>query len=90
MHFIDKMDFAWTGDFECLKQFTKEFLKSHGDWSQPGGDKKVFACNYLTMTWRKSKQVKKSDEVKRQICDASRKCFETTQVWGNHCRLKRA
>ena len=73
MHFIDKINIAWTGDFECLKQFTNEFLKLHGDWSQPGGDKKVFACNYLTMTWRKSKQVliiegEKSDEVKRQIC----------------------
>ena len=50
MHFIDKINIAWTGDFECLKQFTNEFLKLHGDWSQPGGDKKVFACNYLTMT----------------------------------------
>ena len=47
MHFIDKINIAWTGDFECLKQFTNEFLKLHGDWSQPGGDKKVFACNYL-------------------------------------------
>ena len=73
MQFIDKINIAWTGDFECLKQFTNEFLKLHGDWSQPGGDKKVFACNYLTMTWRKTKQVlviegEKSDEVKRQIC----------------------
>ena len=73
MHFIDKINIAWTGDFECLKQFTKEFLKLHGDWSQPGGDKKVFACNYSTMTWRKTKQVliiegEKSDELKRQIC----------------------
>ena len=94
MHFIDEVNIAWTGDFECLKQFTNDFLKLHGGWSQPGGDKKVFACNYLTMTWRKTRQVliiegEKSDEVKRQIYMEMLR-DDSSLGATMHCILKRA
>ncbi len=73
MNFIDKINLTWTGNFDCLKQFTNKLLKLDGDWTQPGGNKKVFTSSHLTMRWRKTKQVltiegEKSDEVKRQIC----------------------
>ncbi len=82
MNFIDKINLAWTGDFDCLKQFTNEFLKLDGDWTQPCGDKKVFTSSHLTMTWRKTKQVltiesEKSNEVKAKFVW---KCFEITQI----------
>ena len=39
------LSFAWTGDFESLKQLVGENLKLVGSWSQPGGDKKVFSSS---------------------------------------------
>ena len=50
------LSFAWTGDFESLKQLVGENLKLVGFWSQPGGDKKVFSSSTnVSITWRKNK-----------------------------------
>ena len=50
------LSFAWTGDFESLKQLVGENLKLVGSWSQPGGDKKVFSSSTnVSITWRKNK-----------------------------------
>ena len=50
------LGFAWTGDFESLKQFVDKNLKLVGSWSQPGGDKKVFSSDAnVTIIWRKNK-----------------------------------
>ena len=50
------LSFAWTGDFESLKQLVGENLKLVGSWSQPEGDKKVFSSSTnMSITWRKNK-----------------------------------
>ena len=74
MSVINNISLAWTGDFESLKQFTAHVLKLDGDWTQPGGDKKVFASGDITLIWRKTKYLlsvdgRKSVEVKKRICE---------------------
>ena len=50
------LSFAWTGDFESLKQFVGENLKLVGSWSQPEGDKKVFnSVTSVSIIWRKNR-----------------------------------
>ena len=36
---------ALSGDFDSLKKFISEDLKSDGNWEQPGGDKKTTTLN---------------------------------------------
>ena len=55
--FSDYLSIAWTGDYESLKHFVSELLKIDGIWSHPGGDKKLFTSEYVTISWRKSKNV---------------------------------
>ena len=74
MSVINNISLAWTGDFKSLKQFTADVLKLNGDWTQPGGDKKVFANGDITLIWRKTKYLlsvdgRKSVEVKKRICE---------------------
>ena len=45
----------WAGEFESLKQFVAVSLKRKDVWSQPGGDKKVFALEDVSIIWRKIK-----------------------------------
>ena len=50
------LSFAWTGDFESLKEFVGENLKLVGSWSQPNGDKKIFSSvSNVSIIWRKNK-----------------------------------
>ena len=72
--FIENISVAWTGDFDSLKQFSNEVLKLDGEWTQPGGDKKVFTFGNSVIVWRKNKgilniDVERSDEIKRRICE---------------------
>ena len=72
--FIENISVAWTGDFDSLKQFSNEVLKLDGEWTQPGGDKKVFTFGNSVMVWRKNKGIlnidgERSDEIKRRICE---------------------
>ena len=48
---------VWSGDFDSLKQFVADSLKLKGVWSQPGGDKKVFATEDVSIIWRKNKNL---------------------------------
>ena len=71
---INNISLAWTDDFNSLKQFTADVLKLNGEWTQPGGDKKVFASGDITLIWRKTKYLLsvdggKSMEVKKRICE---------------------
>ena len=40
---------VWSEDFDSLKQFVADSLKLKGVWSQPGGDKKVFATEDVSI-----------------------------------------
>ena len=40
--FTEYLSFAWSGEFDSLKDFVKEILMLDGQWTQPGGDKKLF------------------------------------------------
>ncbi len=65
---------AWSGDFESLKLFLKEDLKFNGTWMQPGGDKKLFSSENLTISWRRDKSIlsfegEKVDGLKKDLCD---------------------
>ena len=44
------------GDLLSLKQFVNETLKLEGQWSQPGGEKKVFTSGTNTISWRKKRK----------------------------------
>ena len=46
---------TWTIDFLLLKSFVCNTMKLQGDWTQPGGDKKVFIGKSFRITWRKGK-----------------------------------
>ena len=61
------------GDFESLKQFVADSLKLKGVWSQPGGDKKVFATEDVSTIWRNNKNLlfiegAKANQLKREVC----------------------
>jgi hypothetical protein len=69
----DHLQIAWTGDFLSLKQFVNENLKLQGQWSQPGGDKKVFTTGTNSISWQKSRkdlQFKGTDAelLKHSVC----------------------
>ena len=64
---------VWSGDFDSLKQFVADSLKLKGVWSQPGGDKKVFATEDVSIIWRKNKNLlfiegAKANQLKREVC----------------------
>ena len=54
---MEHLNIAWSGDFGSLKQFFKDVLNFGGEWSQPGGDKKVFTLRKSSISWRKSKSL---------------------------------
>ena len=54
---FEKLCFAWSGDYESLKQFVKDDLNLEGTWSQPGGDRKLFTLGDSTILWKKNKNV---------------------------------
>ena len=71
--FSNYLQIAWTGDLLSLKQFVSETLKLEGQWSQSGGDKKVFTSGTNTISWRKKRkdlQFKGTDAdlLKRTVC----------------------
>ena len=49
---FEKLCFAWSGDYESLKQFGKDDLNLEGTWSQPGGDRKLFTLGDSTILWK--------------------------------------
>ena len=42
--------FAWTGDFESLKQLDAENLKVVDSWSHPGGEKKLLSSENASIS----------------------------------------
>ena len=50
------LGFAWVGDFDSLKIFIKESLQVDGIWTQPGGDRKVFTADDLSILWKKKQE----------------------------------
>ncbi|CAB4020864.1 Hypothetical predicted protein, partial [Paramuricea clavata] len=54
---LDNLSIAWTGDFDSLRKFTSNELKLDGNWEQPGGDKKIFNSENISITWRKAKSI---------------------------------
>jgi hypothetical protein len=52
-----KLCLAWDGDFESLKIFTLNVLQLTGLWTSPGGDKKVFTSDFVSLKWSKNKKV---------------------------------
>ena len=72
--FIKNLSLAWTGEFDSLKEFVKDSLKLDGEWSQPGGDRKVFTFGDSSIIWRKNKRLlsvngEESSEIRKQICE---------------------
>ena len=70
----ENLCFAWSGDFESLKLFIKEDLKLDGTWSHPGGDKKLFSTENITISWRRSKSIlwlkgENADGLMKNLCD---------------------
>ena len=64
---------TWTGDYLSLKSFVCNTMKLQGDWTQPGGDKKVFTGKSFRITWRKGKKLLNfegidSNKIKRAFC----------------------
>ena len=43
------LSLAWIGDFDSLKYFVKDNLTLDGTWVQPGGDKKLFTLDHVTI-----------------------------------------
>ena len=70
----ENLCFAWSGDFESLKLFIKEDLKLDRTWSHPGGDKKLFSTENITISWRRSKSIlwlkgENADGLMKNLCD---------------------
>ena len=70
---FEKLCFAWSGDYESLKQFVKDDLNLEGTWSQPGGDRKLFTLGDSTILWKKNKNVLRLDgaranEIMQSLC----------------------
>ena len=69
----NSLELAWRGDFQSLKSFVCNNIKLQGDWTQPGGDKKVFTGKSFCITWRKGKKLLNlegtdSNKVKHALC----------------------
>ena len=79
----EKLSFAWTGDFDLLKQFVSENLKLDGTWSQLGGDKKLFTFEDSMIIWRKNKNLlsfdgEKASDVIKELCQLI--CTDSSEV----------
>ncbi len=46
-----------TGDYESLKCLVKNYLNITGDWVSPGGEKKTFHGDNITISWLKNKKL---------------------------------
>lgn len=71
---MENLGIGWSGDFNSLKQFVNDALKLVGEWSQPGGDRKVFTFGNSSISWRKSKSFlqlegEESITIKKKICE---------------------
>ena len=70
----ENLCFAWSGDFESLKLLLKEDLKLDGTWSHPGGDKKLFSAENITISWRRNKSIlllegENAGSLMKNLCD---------------------
>ena len=54
---LSNLKLSWTGDLESLKTFVEGNLNLQGTWSQPGGEKKLFVAENLTVKWLKNKKL---------------------------------
>ena len=84
--FTEKLCFAWTGDLVLLKQFVSEKLNLDGSWEQPGGDRKVFKCEDLTITWKKNKNLlciegERAKDITEDLCKII--CSEYSGILGS-------
>ena len=74
MAWTSGLSLAWSGDFDSLKEFICKTCDFVGNWSQPGGDKKVFSFNDdSSISWRKSKKVlsfngPQASQLMRDLC----------------------
>ena len=71
----EHLSLAWTGDFDSLKNFSNEVLFLDGEWTQPGGDRKLFTFDNSSIIWRKTKGLllfkgEQPMAVKTKICEA--------------------
>ena len=48
---------SWTGDYESLKYLVKNYLNLAGDWVSPGGEKKTFHGDNITISCLKNKKL---------------------------------
>ena len=68
------LSLAWSGDFDSLKEFLCKACDFVGNWSQPGGDKKVFSFDDdSSISWRKSKKLlsfngPRASQLMRDLC----------------------
>ena len=53
---LSSLKLSWTGDLESLKTFVEGNLNLQGTWSQPGGEKKLFVAENLTIKWLKNRK----------------------------------
>lgn len=74
-----ELKMAWAGDYESLKAFVNEKLGIEGEWSSPGGERKLFKSRNVVMHWWKNKtflsiEGNQASETKRllmaYICDS--------------------
>ena len=53
---IMKLCLACDGNFESFNIFTLNVLQLAGLWTLPGGDKKVFTSDFVSLKWFKNKK----------------------------------
>ena len=87
--FSDYLSIAWTSDYESLKHFVSERLKIDGIWSHSGRDKKLFTSEYVTISWRKSKNVilvdgERAVDIIKELCKLIRNGGEGIDSHGLH------
>ena len=63
---------SWAGDYNGLKLFVNIELKIEGEWSSPGGERKLFVGEDISICWWKNKKFftvegKRAGEVKRLL-----------------------
>ena len=58
----NKLCLAWSGSYESLKQFVSNDLQLNGIWEQPGGERKWFISDKLTIWWRKVRHLLSLEE----------------------------
>ena len=53
---LSNLKLSWRGDLASLQTFVEGNLNLQGTWSSPGGEKKLFVAENLTVQWLKNKK----------------------------------